>query len=207
MNMRKQSLVLAMAFAAICVTAQDFKTDFKTPAGPELKIIRKANIENGVLKLSNGGTVDLNVSTEQPFKIQLKARVVQMDEGSKNPPFWQIVLNGKDKARSLNMFRADGLLVSYFYNNDVRDPQKGFIKKYPYAKNEFGDVELSVNKGMTTLSVNGTKIGQTSCDGLLPLKSISLGTYNLESELDSISFSILPAENAPQPSGEPEEKK
>lgn len=201
--MKKQFLLLLLSGIAVTAgAAGEFKTDFKETNIPEIKNLRRAEIKDGVLKFGNSGSFELNVSAETPVKIALRLRITQVME-SKNNPYLSISLNGKEGGKNLLMLRSDGVAISYFYKNDARDTKSGFIKKFPFAENEFLNVEYVVNKDNAILTVNGEKIAQGACLDLFPLNNLSFGAYNLTGEIASIDIS----EASPANSTRNEDKK
>ncbi len=205
--MKNQSFLLTLlGITAITGMAAEFKTDFKSDDIPGLKVQRRALIANGALKFSNGGSAELEFIAAKPVTIALRLRITQLLD-SKNNPYVGIALNGKDGGRNLLMLRPDGVAISYFYQNNVRDTKSGFIRKYTFIKDEFLNVEYIVGKARVTLSINGEKIAEGRCVNLFPVTTLSFMTYSLEWELASIDLREMPEAEAPRAVTGAEEKK
>ena len=182
--MKKRLIMLLLGNMLFCVTAADFKTDFSKTDIPGMKIKRKAAIENGVLKLNNGGDVMFSLNAEKPLSIGFQAKVLERHP-AKHPTAWCFNLYGKDGLYAIFRFRADNLLESYSYNGNTKTG--GMIRKISCKDGEKENVVIDITNDSLTVKLNGAEIGKMKNPGLLPLTGINFNNYNVSWELDDLS--------------------
>ena len=154
-----------------------------------------------MLKVQNGGNVVFDQKADKPFRIAFRVRVNQFLE-SRNPPYFSLVLHGEDSYQGRFMFRGDNIIEHYLFKNNKRRQGFGGISRYSVTPGEWLQLELTVMKSFVQLSCDGKVISTAKYEGLIPLESISFGTYNTVWELDDLSCSIL-REEAPKTVAKP----
>lgn len=187
--------------AAGMLSAADFQTDFSASPIAGMKIVRRATVTDGVLKVQNGGNVVFDQKADKPFRIAFRVRVNQFLE-SRTPPYFSLVLHGVDSYQGRFMFRGDNIIEHYLFKNNKRRQGFGGISRYSVTPGEWLQLELTVMKSFVQLSCDGKVISTAKYEGLIPLESVSFGTYNTVWEMDDLSFSII-REEAPKTEEKP----
>ena len=190
--MKTVFLAIILAAFSFLSVAQELKTDFSEESVPGMKIVRRGEIENGLLKLSNGGEVEFAIDGKEPLKISFHVKVTPSTD-SKNPPALNLNLYGENNEYGLFRFRQDNTFESYFYKNQQR--KGGIIKPLsPRKAGEESEITIILLKNSLSVKVGSQEIGSARHPGFLPLKKISLNTYNLEAELNDFEVQKLPQE-------------
>ncbi len=181
-------LVFAVLFRA---EAQNTQIDFANPEIPAMKANSRIKVEDGILKINNGGTAVFHIGSANPLRITFRTKVVKVME-SKNAPCWIFNLYGMDTEDGLFRWRKDNVLESYFYKNKQR--KGGIITKVAFIDGKWFNVEIILLKNLVSVKLDGTEVANGKHPGFLPLKEFSFSAFNMDWELDDLAVAEIPQE-------------